>query len=110
MSKEVYHPFPKFENSIYRLANIQKERLRDEAIRRIKSGEFTSLYVFYDILNSLKEEEIKEIVDTWNSSNLETLSLIYEKALKTLSKEQIQLSDRSYILYKYCKEYGGMRR
>lgn len=109
MQKEVYHPFPKFENPIYRLAQEQKRVLREESIKRIKNGTFEALGTLYQSIGELNSEEIESITNAWHEAGLTDLASLYEAALRTNSLPAILESDRKYILYNYSKNQGGMR-
>lgn len=89
--------YPKFQNPMYLAA--QKEKLRQEMMGRIKSGNFQELYPLANNL-SLTEREVEEIFISWWLLAREDLIESYGLALKRNDLEQIKEIDLSLNMEK----------
>lgn len=89
--------YPKFQNPMYLAA--QKEKLRQEMMGRIKSGNFQELYPLANNL-SLTEREVEEIFISWWLLAREDLIESYGLALKRNDLEQLKEIDLSLNMEK----------
>ncbi len=93
-NQNIPHYLPKFTNPIYELAQKAKEELRQEKLRRIKTGNFdTGLYPLINNI-TLTEEELEDIFINWWLNGLEHLINVYGLALKNFDFEQIKIIDQ----------------
>ena len=88
----VAHYYPDFQNPMFLAA--QKEKLRQEKMERIKSGNFENLYPLANHL-SFTEREVEEIFVSWWLLAREDLIAAYGLALKNNDLEQIKAVDLS---------------
>lgn len=81
----------KFDNPIYLAA--QKQALREEALYRIRTGDFTSLYSLVKHID-LSEKELESIFKCWRMSGDMQLMLLYATPLKEKDLGRIKEVDR----------------
>ena len=96
--KEVFYPFPKLENPLYKLAEKQKMLLREEALKRIKDGTFENgIASLYEAVGGLTREEINSILKSWEVNEQELLKFWYYFPLIQDDLESIKRADKGYL-------------
>lgn len=94
VNQDFPHYYPKFENPIYALKK-QQDELKEEALLRIKFGDFRELYPLISHL-ILSKEERAEIVLNWFIDGNLNLCDAYGEALKNNDLEAIKKVDTFY--------------
>ena len=93
---------PKFKNPIYQAALETKEKLRNEILLRIKTGDFKEgLYPLVKNI-TLTSEELENIINCWKSQSYQSLVFLYEIVLRTNDLEKIKEADN--YLFRLFKE------
>lgn len=90
VNDSIPHFMPKFENPIYLRA--QKQALREEALFRIRTGNFEALYPLVEKIE-LTPQELESIFKCWQIDNRRLFIILYSNALKTHNLAEIQDAD-----------------
>lgn len=90
VNNSIPHFMPKFENPMYLQA--QKQALRKEALFRIRTGNFESLFPLVENIY-LTSRELDSIFKCWQIEGRRIFLILYSWALKNHDLEKIQEAD-----------------
>ncbi len=103
------HYLPELKNPTYRSLEQRRAKLREEAIFRIKSGDFDSLCSLIANLN-LTLAEIDDILVYWKENNQALLHIYYEGLISNIDLKKLSLADSLYQCYKLQVEAEANRQ